>query len=141
MSAGKDRLPPSVSAKETYILFVVKSTMVSSTVNVCDPLAHARGQTWTFHSTDSFIVCRSSVILHYLPASSTASATAVPCKKHMTTKRKQHAIHHREQLIVQAKQAWRQKQESAKGDGVVTDPEDPRFDLEKLVAKWEKESL
>lgn len=24
---------------------------------------------------------------------------------------------------------------------VVTDPEDPRFDLEKLIAKWEKESL
>lgn len=23
---------------------------------------------------------------------------------------------------------------------VVTDPEDPRFDLEKLIAKWEKES-
>ena len=23
---------------------------------------------------------------------------------------------------------------------VVTDPEDPKFDLEKLVAKWEKES-
>lgn len=55
--------------------------------------------------------------------------------------KEQHAIHHREQLIVQAKQAWRQKQESTKGDGVVTDPEDPRFDLEKLVAKWEKESL
>lgn len=23
---------------------------------------------------------------------------------------------------------------------VVTDPEDPRFDLEKLIAKWEKEA-
>ena len=23
---------------------------------------------------------------------------------------------------------------------VVTDPEDPRFDLEKLIAKWESES-
>ncbi|KAG8219399.1 ATP synthase E chain-domain-containing protein, partial [Butyriboletus roseoflavus] len=48
-----------------------------------------------------------------------------------------HAVHRREQLIVQAKDAWRQK--SAKGDGVITDPEDPRFDLEKLFAKWEKE--
>jgi len=28
-----------------------------------------------------------------------------------------HAIHQREQLIVQAKDAWRQKQESAKNDG------------------------
>ncbi|KAG1757019.1 ATP synthase E chain-domain-containing protein [Suillus lakei] len=51
-----------------------------------------------------------------------------------------HAIHQREQLIAQAKDAWRHKQESAKGsDGVITNPEDPRFDLEKLVAKWEKD--
>ena len=54
--------------------------------------------------------------------------------------REHHAIHHREQLISQAKDAWRQKQESKKGDGIVTDPEDPRFDLEKLFAKWEKET-
>ncbi|EGO05288.1 hypothetical protein SERLA73DRAFT_174368 [Serpula lacrymans var. lacrymans S7.3] len=51
-----------------------------------------------------------------------------------------HAIHHREALIVQAREAWQNKQESSKGDGIVTDPEDPRFDLEKLVAKWESES-
>ncbi|KAJ8582091.1 hypothetical protein M405DRAFT_831282 [Rhizopogon salebrosus TDB-379] len=51
-----------------------------------------------------------------------------------------HAIHQREQLITKAKDAWRQKQEGAKGDGIITNPEDPRFDLEKLVAKWEKET-
>ncbi|KAG2350955.1 hypothetical protein BDR05DRAFT_1054981 [Suillus weaverae] len=51
-----------------------------------------------------------------------------------------HAIHQREQLIAQAKDAWRHKQDSVKGsDGVITNPEDPRFDLEKLVAKWEKD--
>ncbi|KAF9225323.1 hypothetical protein BS17DRAFT_801397 [Gyrodon lividus] len=50
-----------------------------------------------------------------------------------------HAIHQREQLIAQAKDAWRQKKESTKADGVTTDPEDPRFDLEKLIAKWEKQ--
>ncbi|KAN0100211.1 ATP synthase E chain domain containing protein [Tylopilus felleus] len=44
-----------------------------------------------------------------------------------------HAIRRREQLIAQAKEAWRQKKDGAKGDG------DPRFDLEKLFAKWEKE--
>ncbi|KAG9313951.1 ATP synthase E chain-domain-containing protein [Chiua virens] len=49
------------------------------------------------------------------------------------------AIHHREQLIAQAKDVWLQKKLSAKGDGVITDPENPRFDLEKLFAKWEKE--
>ncbi|KAL4067316.1 ATP synthase E chain-domain-containing protein [Scleroderma yunnanense] len=31
--------------------------------------------------------------------------------------KEQHAIHHREYLVSHAKQAWRQKQESAKGDG------------------------
>ncbi|KAI0652364.1 ATP synthase E chain-domain-containing protein [Trametes meyenii] len=53
---------------------------------------------------------------------------------------KQHAIHEREHLIAEAKDAWKKKQESNKG-GVVTDPEDPRFDLEKLIAKWESDSL
>ncbi|OSD06184.1 hypothetical protein PYCCODRAFT_1431995 [Trametes coccinea BRFM310] len=52
---------------------------------------------------------------------------------------KQHAIHEREHLIAEAKEAWKKKQESGK-DGVVTDPEDPRFDLEKLIAKWESDS-
>jgi len=50
-----------------------------------------------------------------------------------------HIIHEREHLIAQAKEAWRKKQEGSK-DGVVTDPEDPKFDLEKLIAKWESES-
>ncbi|KZT08593.1 uncharacterized protein LAESUDRAFT_723468 [Laetiporus sulphureus 93-53] len=49
-----------------------------------------------------------------------------------------HAIHEREQLIAQAREAWKKKQEGPKGS-VVTDPEDPRFDLEKLFAKWETE--
>ncbi|KAN0121612.1 ATP synthase E chain domain containing protein [Russula decolorans] len=47
-----------------------------------------------------------------------------------------HAKHERETLIAQAKEAWKQKQAGNK-DGVISDPEDPRFDLEKLVAKWE----
>ncbi|OBZ78646.1 hypothetical protein A0H81_01279 [Grifola frondosa] len=51
----------------------------------------------------------------------------------------QHAIHEREHLIAEAKEAWKRKTQGAK-DGVVTDPEDPRFDLEKLIAKWESES-
>ena len=76
--------------------------------------------------------------------------------------KKHHAIHEREHLIEQAKEAWRKKQEGSKDGGesstslvaqampvpialtvppaVVTDPEDPRFDLEKLIAKWESES-
>ncbi|GBE77523.1 ATP synthase E chain-domain-containing protein [Sparassis latifolia] len=52
---------------------------------------------------------------------------------------KHHAIHEREHLIAQAKEAWKKQQEGSK-DGVITDPEDPGFDLEKLIAKWESES-
>ncbi|EJF67135.1 hypothetical protein DICSQDRAFT_142706 [Dichomitus squalens LYAD-421 SS1] len=52
---------------------------------------------------------------------------------------KHHAIHEREHLIEEAKVAWKKKQESSKG-GVVTNPEDPNFDLEKLIAKWESDS-
>ncbi|KAL1676372.1 ATP synthase E chain-domain-containing protein [Schizophyllum commune] len=51
----------------------------------------------------------------------------------------QHAVHRREQLVEQAKAEWKRRQ-SAGNDGIVTDPEDPQFDLEKLFAKWEKEA-
>ncbi|KIY73399.1 hypothetical protein CYLTODRAFT_387027 [Cylindrobasidium torrendii FP15055 ss-10] len=65
---------------------------------------------------------------------------------HRRSLRAAHAAHktehqekHREHLIAEAKEAWKKKQESSKvDDGLVTDPEDPRFDLEKLVAHWEK---
>ncbi|TDL20886.1 hypothetical protein BD410DRAFT_790225 [Rickenella mellea] len=50
-----------------------------------------------------------------------------------------HAVHQREELIKRAKDAWKRQQEGAK-DGVITDPEDPKFDLEKLIAKWEADS-
>ncbi|KAK7686633.1 hypothetical protein QCA50_010233 [Cerrena zonata] len=59
-------------------------------------------------------------------------------KAHDEDKR-HHAIHEREHLIEQAKEAWKKKQETSK-DSIVTNPEDPHFDLEKLIAKWEKES-
>ncbi len=76
-------------------------------------------------------------------------------------------MHDREVLVNQAKEAWKRKQDAGKGDSstfwslsqsklsmdvlafdlpfdllllVVTDPEDPRFDLEKLLAKYEKDS-
>lgn len=78
-----------------------------------------------------------------------------------------HAIHEREHLVAQAKEAWKRKNEGSMDGGehcplaarivllllrcatllttwqlgsVVTDPEDPRFDLEKLIAKWESDS-
>jgi len=55
-------------------------------------------------------------------------------------KREQRALHHHEDLVAKAKEAWRQKQSAKLGDGIITDPEDPKFDLEKLLAKYEKES-
>lgn len=78
-------------------------------------------------------------------------------------------MHSREHLIVKAKEVWRRKQEEAKGSNgsfvnfsliltqiswtsdfflyshdyfflVVTDPEDPRFDLERLLIAYENAS-
>ncbi|KAI0690746.1 ATP synthase E chain-domain-containing protein [Cytidiella melzeri] len=54
--------------------------------------------------------------------------------------KKIHAIHEREHLIAEAKEAWKKKQEGSKKDSIVTDPEDPKFDLEKLMEKWEKDA-
>jgi F-type H+-transporting ATP synthase subunit e len=72
------------------------------------------------------------------------------------------ATHHRERLIVQAKEAWKRKQESAKGAtrmffsslnlagymkdahislAVIMDPDDPSFNLEKLLLHLEKTDL
>ncbi|KAF9490729.1 hypothetical protein BDN71DRAFT_1453915 [Pleurotus eryngii] len=51
-----------------------------------------------------------------------------------------HAVHERKILIAEAKEAYKKKLSVPKDSGVVTNPEDPRFDLEKLIAKWEAES-
>jgi F-type H+-transporting ATP synthase subunit e len=69
-------------------------------------------------------------------------------------------VHKHDELLAKAKEAWKQKQAQAKGDNresscaprtsalsrtdpahaVVTDPDDPRFDLEKIIAKYENAS-
>lgn len=69
-----------------------------------------------------------------------------------------HAKHERQDLVARAKEAWKKQQGASKSGGesrsilltlvrlrlmptlVVTDPEDPRFDLEKLIASWETQS-
>lgn len=69
-----------------------------------------------------------------------------------------HAKHERQDLVARAKEAWKRQQQGPKGGGksssvlptskrswltpalVVTDPDDPRFDLEKLIASWEAQS-
>ncbi|OCH88749.1 hypothetical protein OBBRIDRAFT_794913 [Obba rivulosa] len=62
-------------------------------------------------------------------------------QKQHDEERLQHAIHERQRLVEQAKEEFRKKkEEGTTKSGVVTDPEDPRFDLEKLVAVWERES-
>lgn len=50
------------------------------------------------------------------------------------------ATHQREKLITEAKQAWKRKQEASSDTTLITDPEDPHFDLERLIAQWEKSS-
>jgi F-type H+-transporting ATP synthase subunit e len=69
-----------------------------------------------------------------------------------------HAAHDREHLVARAKEAWAAKQADKGSDGrtsllavvvgggadqcgnaVITNPDDPKFDIEKLVAKWEKD--
>ncbi|ETN44326.1 uncharacterized protein HMPREF1541_10506 [Cyphellophora europaea CBS 101466] len=56
----------------------------------------------------------------------------------------QQEYHHKEDLIKQAKKAWAEKQlppdQRAKGDGVITDPDDKNFDLEAYLKKVEAES-
>ncbi|KAI0803162.1 ATP synthase E chain-domain-containing protein [Irpex lacteus] len=61
-------------------------------------------------------------------------------QKEHDKEKKHHAIQEREHLIAEAKEAWKKKQQGTKKDDIITDPEDPKFDLEKLIAKWEKES-
>lgn len=69
-----------------------------------------------------------------------------------------HTKHERQELVARAKEAWKRQQEAAKDGGefkptllasehpwltytpVVTDPNDPRFDLEKLFASLEAQS-
>ncbi|KAF8515820.1 ATP synthase E chain-domain-containing protein [Hysterangium stoloniferum] len=56
-------------------------------------------------------------------------------------KKEKHNEERRHELLKKAQQAWKDKQLASKSDdGVITNPEDPKFDLEKLIAKWEKES-
>lgn len=72
------------------------------------------------------------------------------------------AIHNREKLVADAKEAWKRMHEPSNNTSrkypvqqkrkmsvdvhthfrriVVTDPDDPRFDLEKLLAAYEKNS-
>ena len=42
-------------------------------------------------------------------------------------------------LVQQAKEAWRRKNDSSLSN-LITDPDDPKFDIEKLIAKYEAES-
>ncbi|KAB5590903.1 hypothetical protein CTheo_5655 [Ceratobasidium theobromae] len=43
-----------------------------------------------------------------------------------------------QRLLGQAKEAWRRKNDTSLSS--LTDPDDPRFDIEKLIAKYESES-
>ncbi|KAM0246743.1 hypothetical protein ACHAP5_004514 [Fusarium lateritium] len=52
----------------------------------------------------------------------------------------QHKYEKKEKLIQQAKAEFAKKKNPTSGDSVITDPSDPKFDLEKLLLKVQKES-
>ncbi|CAJ0545834.1 Ff.00g093070.m01.CDS01 [Fusarium sp. VM40] len=52
----------------------------------------------------------------------------------------QHEYEKKEKLIQQAKAEFSKKKNPTSGDSVITDPSDPKFDLEKLLLKVQKES-
>ncbi|KAH8835099.1 ATP synthase E chain-domain-containing protein [Flagelloscypha sp. PMI_526] len=51
-----------------------------------------------------------------------------------------HAVHDRENLIKEAKEAYLKSKIVKKSDDLITDPENPKFDLEKVILSWEKGS-
>ncbi|WVF68458.1 hypothetical protein IAT40_003224 [Kwoniella sp. CBS 6097] len=53
-----------------------------------------------------------------------------------------HAAHHRAHLIEEGRKAYAAKKAAEKSgsSSLITDPEDPKFDLEKLVESWTKDS-
>ncbi|WRT69653.1 uncharacterized protein IL334_006643 [Kwoniella shivajii] len=56
-------------------------------------------------------------------------------------KKAAHAVHHRAHLIEEAKKAYAAKKaEKTAGSGLITDIEDPKFDLEKVIESWTKDS-
>ncbi|KAL5494679.1 TIM11 [Sanghuangporus weigelae] len=59
-------------------------------------------------------------------------------QKQKNEQRAHEAVHQREELIHRAKEAWKRQSEQKKDD-LVTNPDDPNFDIEKLLQKWEKE--
>ncbi|KZO94096.1 hypothetical protein CALVIDRAFT_485062, partial [Calocera viscosa TUFC12733] len=54
-------------------------------------------------------------------------------------KKEAHEYERKEKLIKEAREAWQRKQ-AGPSSGVITDPEDPKFDLEKALAQWEKDA-
>ncbi|KAF5616500.1 F1F0-ATP synthase subunit E [Fusarium sp. NRRL 52700] len=52
----------------------------------------------------------------------------------------QHEYEKKEKLIQQAKAEFAKKNNPTSGDSVITDPSDPKFDLEKLLLKVQKEN-
>ncbi|KAG8756877.1 hypothetical protein FRC14_002561 [Serendipita sp. 396] len=53
-------------------------------------------------------------------------------------KKREHAAeHHRQHLIEEARKVWREQHTPKATGGVITNPDDPNFDLEKLILSLE----
>ncbi|WVQ77729.1 hypothetical protein IAR50_007419 [Cryptococcus sp. DSM 104548] len=59
--------------------------------------------------------------------------------KYDEDKAKHHAAH-RAHLVQEAKKAYAAKKAAGAATGLITDPEDPKFDLEKVIESWTKDS-
>ncbi|KGB76463.1 hypothetical protein I315_02787 [Cryptococcus gattii Ru294] len=60
--------------------------------------------------------------------------------KYDEDKAKHHAAH-RAHLVEEAKKAYAAKKAAKSGgSSLITDPEDPKFDLEKVIESWTKDS-
>ncbi|WVQ79233.1 hypothetical protein IAT38_001329 [Cryptococcus sp. DSM 104549] len=52
-----------------------------------------------------------------------------------------HQVSHRAHLIEEGRKAYAAKKAAEKaGNQLITDPEDPKFDLEKVIESWTKEA-
>ncbi|ODO08493.1 hypothetical protein L198_00223 [Cryptococcus wingfieldii CBS 7118] len=55
-------------------------------------------------------------------------------------KQAKHHAAHRAHLVQEAKKAYAAKKVAGAATGLITDPEDPKFDLEKVIESWTKDS-
>ncbi|KAJ3571609.1 hypothetical protein NP233_g3634 [Leucocoprinus birnbaumii] len=142
-SSPASRLPPRALLTKQLPKFSVSRSSVTLPPKFSSAEAHIYLPSHLRAAGSSIVMVSSTVNARLVPLafySVSNSRESAGCPAAHDKHQIEHAIHNREHLIAEAKEAWKRKQDAAKDTTVVTDPEDPRFDLEKLIAKWEKSS-